>query len=251
MTLKEGGGGVNTPTGTECNIVIETNRQTDATPSVYYETDEEEFTRPGSAEPTFHQQVSAQAQTPSSGAPKCKNTAKRKVKSKACPGYNFSYLSMWWKRMDREGKKEEEERKSKEEEAKRRAQVKRWLGSRKEKLKEKRKLTNMKRLGQLSPGEGGDYIPDVQKSDQHPEDRILLGGRDCEASITGERGPGGVEGMGVVTDNVIYERSQPKSFQRQINEQHQEHGTDQNSAVSEVSMRASERESNSEDMSQH
>ena len=128
--------------------------------------------------------------------------------------------------------------------------MKRWLGSRKEKLKEKRKLTNMQRLGQLSPGEGGDYIPDVQKSDQHPEDRILLGGRDCEASITGERGPGGVEGMGVVTDNVIYERSQPKSFQRQINEQHQEHGTDQNSAVSEVSMRASERESNSEDMSQ-
>ena len=101
--------------------------------------------------------------------------------------------------MDREGKKEEEERKSKEEEAKRRAQVKRWLGSRKEKLKEKRKVTNKQRLRQLSLGEGGDYIPDVQKSDQHPEDRILLGGRDCEASITGERGPGGRGGKSCAT----------------------------------------------------
>ena len=32
------------PTGTECNIVLET-------PSAEYETDEEEFTRPGSMEP--------------------------------------------------------------------------------------------------------------------------------------------------------------------------------------------------------
>ena len=100
-----GGGGVYTPTGTECNIVLETDKQTDDTPSVYYETDEEEFTRPGSTEPTFHQKVSAKAQTPSSGAPKYRNTAKRKVKPKACPGYNLSYSSMWWKRMDHEGKR--------------------------------------------------------------------------------------------------------------------------------------------------
>ena len=151
--------------------------------------------------------------------------------------------------MDREGKREEEERKRKEEEAKRRAQVKRWLGSKKEKLKEKRKMTNMQRLGQPSPGEGGDYLPDVQKSEQHPKVRILLGGRDCEASITMERGPGGEGGMGVVTDsdNVIYERSQPKNFsifQRQISEHHQEHGTDHYSAVTGVSRRVIESESN-------
>ena len=97
------------------------------------------------------------------------------------PNTGSAELTRLWKRMDREGKREEEERKRKEEEAKRRAQVKRWLGSKKEKLKEKRKMTNMQRLGQPSPGEGGDYIPDVQKSDQHPEVRILLGGRDCEA----------------------------------------------------------------------
>ena len=157
--------------------------------------------------------------------------------------------------MDREGKKEEEERKMKEEEAKRRAQVKRWLGSKKEKLKEKRKMTNMQRLGQPSPGEGGDYLPDVQKSEQHPKVRTLLGGRDCEASITRERGPGGEGGMGVVTDsdNVIYERSQPNNssiFQQQISEHHQEHGTDHHSAVTGVSMRAVESESSMHILSQ-
>ena len=53
------------------------------------------------------------------------------------------------------------------------------------------------------------------------------------------------------SDNAIYERSQPKNFQQQIIEHHQEHGTDHQTAVTEVSMRARKSESNLQIMSQH
>ena len=126
--------------------------------------------------------------------------------------------------MDREGKREEEERKRKEEEAKRRAHVKRWLSTKKEKLKQKKSTTQ--RLGLMGPGEGGDIPLNILRLDQHPEIRNLLGGGDNEASNTGESSPGVMEGVETNADNTIYERSQPNSYQHVIHEQHQGHGTD-------------------------
>ena len=58
-----GGGGVHTLTGTECNIVC-------------YETDEEEFTRPGSVEPSEHQLFSTQAKISTYTTPRSKKTSK-------------------------------------------------------------------------------------------------------------------------------------------------------------------------------
>ena len=76
-----GGGGVHAPTGTKCNIVL-------VTPTVDYETDEEEFTRPRSRMQSFNQ-ISAQAQTPSMRASKCKNTAKQRLQPRVCSGYHL------------------------------------------------------------------------------------------------------------------------------------------------------------------
>ena len=154
---------------------------------------------------------------------------------------------MWWKRMDREGKREEEERKRKEEEAKRRAHVKRWLSTKKEKLKQK--TSTKQRLGSMGPGEGGDIPQNILKLDQHPETSILLGGG---ATDTGEQSPGFVEGVGEVTntDNTICERSQPSNYQHVIFEHHQEIGTDKTAAVNEVSLGASESESILQSISQ-
>ena len=138
--------------------------------------------------------------------------------------------------MDLEGKKEEEERRKKEEETKRRAKMKRWLGTRKEKLRERKTISNMQGLGLSSPGEGGIHHPDVLEFEQHPDDNSLLRGRECRTSFTRERGPGVEGGMGVVTetDDVIYERPQPKKTlisQHLIIEQHLKHGTDLEFAV--------------------
>ena len=62
--------------------------------------------------------------------------------------------------MDREGKKEEEERKRKEEEAKRRAHVKRWLSTKKEKLIQKK--STKQRLGPMGPGDISIYNQNFQ-----------------------------------------------------------------------------------------
>ena len=206
-----GGGGVHTLTGTECNIVC-------------YETDEEEFTRPGSVEPSEHQLFSAKALTLTTRTPGSKNPPKRILKVR--PGYNLAYLSMWWRRMDREGEREEKERKKKAEDTKRRAQVKRWLVSKKEKLKAS-KMNNSNRLGQNSPGEGGDSSSDVRSSTKHPPSVNLCGG----GAIFKWGMHTGVEvGREVVANSayVINERSQPKNVSNVIIEHHPVHGTDQN-----------------------
>ena len=65
--------------------------------------------------------------------------------------------------MDRESMKEEEDRRKKEEEARRRASIKKWLSSRKEKLKIERNNTNKQRLGPVSLGEGGDTLLHAQQ----------------------------------------------------------------------------------------
>ena len=240
-----------------CGLISQTispSQPSQSTSQEHYETDEDEFTGPGSTEHSYHQQVSAQAQLPAIGAPRYKNTAKQKmkVKTRACQGYNLGYLSMWWKRMDREGKREEEERKRKEEEAKRRAHVKRWLSTKKDIYILKKKMSTKQRLGPMGSGEGGDIPLNILRLEQHPETRILLGGGETEAIYTGEPSPGFVAGMGVVTnaDNIICERFQPINYKHAIFEQHQGHGTDKTSAVIEVSLGARESESNLQSMSQ-
>ena len=237
-----GGGGVNTLTGTECNIVL---MEDVLTPTLHYETDEEEFTRPGNVEQNFIHQVSAQAQLPATNTPK----QGRKARPRACQGYNLGYLSLWWKRMEREGKKEEEERKVKDEEAKRRAHVKRWLNTKKEKLKIKKK-SNTQGLGLGGPGGGGEVPLSIMRSGQHPLVRIPLRGGATDTSYTGKLDPGSMEGWGEMTnaDNVIHERSQPNNFQQATFEHH--HGTDRSTAVTNVSLGTDESESNLQSWSQ-
>ena len=128
--------------------------------------------------------------------------------------------------MDREGEREEKVRKKKAEDTKRRAQVKRWLVSKKEKLKAS-KMNNSNRLGQNSPGEGGDSSSDVRSSTKHPPSVNLCGG----GAIFKWGMHTGVEvGREVVANSayVINERSQPKNVSNVIIEHHPVHGTDQN-----------------------
>ena len=149
--------------------------------------------------------------------------------------------------MEREGKKEEEERKVKDEEAKRRAHVKRWLNTKKEKLKIKK--SNTQGLGLGGPGGGGEVPLSIMRSGQHPLVRIPLRGGATDTSYTGKLDPGSMEGWGEMTnaDNVIHERSQPNNFQQATFEHH--HGTDRSTAVT-VSLGTDESESNLQSWSQ-
>ena len=137
--------------------------------------------------------------------------------------------------MEREGKREEEERKKREEDAKRGARMKKWLRSRKEKLREERSMLDKQGLGPPGPGEGGVSNPDVEKFEECPVTNSLLRGGECFKRERGQR----VEGEGGVvteTDNVIHERSQPKInliLKQQNYEHHCIHGPDLESTVSE------------------
>ena len=97
-------GSMNTHTGTECNIV-----QSD---TVIYDTDEEEFTRPGvtdaipavcsfSAVYNVHKTV------------KRKCTAKRNTDTHSMS--HLSYFTLWWKRKEEERRKDAKRMKMKEE----------------------------------------------------------------------------------------------------------------------------------------
>ena len=141
--------------------------------------------------------------------------------------------------MEREGKREEEERKKREEEAKRRVKMKRWLGVKKNKLRE-REMTNKQGLGHTGPGEGGILHPDFEKFDKYPSIDSLHRGGDC---FERERGQGveGERGVVTVTDNVIHERSQPKKIcivQKQNFEHHHIQKQTWNQQLLGVSMRA-------------
>ena len=90
--------------------------------------------------------------------------------------------------MEREGKREEEERKKREEEAKRGARMKKWLRSRKGKLREKRSMSDKQGLGPPGPGEGGVSNPDVEKFEECPVTNSLLRGGGSASQGKGVRG---------------------------------------------------------------
>ena len=200
----EGEGGVNTPTGTECNIV-------------FYETDEEEFTRPEFTK----REGTVRHDDDDDG------TARQKIKPKKPKNtYNLGYLGMWWRRMAREAEKEELERKKKEGDVRRREKMKNWLKSKKDELRERK---YMKGLEQVSSSEDGPCSDDVTIPAKHQPTQCDVqdgGGR----IFTGDMGIVGEGGRGVVvktsSDNVIFERSQPIVFSKVTNEHHHDIGTD-------------------------
>ena len=149
---------MNTPTGTECNNVYQTDEEefNPTNEPTIYETDEEEFSETRSTELVTDHKVSVTAHIPATGAPKCRKTAKRKVvvparNRKKCQGYNLGYLNLWWNRMGHEAKREEEDRKRKEEEARRKEHVKKWLRSKKVKREENKKKVKSSREGGKEP----------------------------------------------------------------------------------------------------
>ena len=142
-------------------------------PAYQYETDEEEFM-------PVRQRAT-------------KSTQKKKPKHRAAAGYNLGYLSLWWKRMEREGLKEGMEKIRREEEA-RRTKIKRWLTTKKQDIRSKR-------------WEGG------PRDQQQQGNTSLFGG----VRTTGGNSHGPVVGEGVVQDeNIIFERSQPNLGSNQL-----------------------------------
>jgi hypothetical protein len=100
-------GSVTALTGTMCNMVKA--ESVSSVPSVSYETDEEEFLGEEDAKPAVSTTFSAlySVQVPQ----KRKNTAKRNVQP-----YHLAYFSLWWMRMEVEGRKDDRKRRKREEE---------------------------------------------------------------------------------------------------------------------------------------
>ena len=119
-----GGGGVNTLTGTVCNIVethpIEGETIMESrTPTTIYETDEDEFMESEDTIPAVEASTTALRQCLE--PEKTKKTAKRSLSAPRVfqGGYNLSYFNLWWSRMAVEGRREAKELRRLEEEAKR------------------------------------------------------------------------------------------------------------------------------------
>ena len=88
-------GSVTAQTGTECNIV--------QSHTVIYDTDEEEFTRPG-VEDVIPAVCSFSAVYNLQKTVKRKYTAKRKTDTHSMS--HLSYFTLWWRRMEVEGRKD-------------------------------------------------------------------------------------------------------------------------------------------------
>ena len=98
-------GSVTTHTGTLCNTVIPETK--------LYDTNEEEFSRPGDTDVipaicTFSTVYTAHK------TEKKKHTAKRNMTSNLMP--NLSYFNLWWRRMEVEARKDAKKYRKKEEE---------------------------------------------------------------------------------------------------------------------------------------
>ena len=154
---------------------------------VLYETDEEEFQRPAPVK-----------------------RAKRKT-------YNLGYLSLWWRRMERDAEKAELERKRRESDEARKVRMKKWLSQKQRLSREKESNQKRLELGQVCPSarEGGDSSCTVRIPAEHPENKnqnLLQGGGN--PTIMGEGGlgvEGGERGVMPNSDYVIYEWSQPSN----------------------------------------
>ena len=160
---------------------------------VLYETDEDEFmqpdktcVQPANGGPCHQYGV---------GAPQQKiNTRARGLTIQN--GYNLGYLGLWWRRMEREGYKDEETRMRKEEDDRRRVKIKSWLKTKKEKI---RSMKN----------EDGGHQDVVLEDRQHQStlSSILGEGRGIQQGVNNL----GVLGREGAVDNAICERSQPNN----------------------------------------
>jgi hypothetical protein len=160
---------------------------------VLYETDEDEFmqpdktcVQPANGGPCHQYGV---------GAPQQKiNTRARGLTIQN--GYNLGYLGLWWRRMEREGYKDEETRMRKEEDDRRKVKIKSWLKTKKEKI---RSMKN----------EDGGHQDVVLEDRQHQStlSSILGEGRGIQQGVNNL----GVLGREGAVDNAICERSQPNN----------------------------------------
>ena len=120
-----GGGGVNTLTGTMCNIVERSVYETEIQPT--YETDEEEFM----SDRSTAEETMSTALIPKKEPDETINTAKRKVSVQrssraSAQQYNLAYFNLWWGRMAVEGRKEAKVMKKREEEEARSRRKRKW-----------------------------------------------------------------------------------------------------------------------------
>ena len=200
----DGGGSVNTLTGTLCNNVetlpFEGETIMESRTEIMYETDEEEFMERVDTSPAVKAISTATRQFTVPG--KTKYTAKRILSTPrvarpvATANYNLAYFNLWWSRMAVEGRKEAKELRRLEEDAK--------------KAKLRRKFVKTKRLN--------DDVSQHQDAGASGNSRQFVsglfepnwrGGQTCEGGKA-EQGVGG--GEGVPPDDIyIYER--PQSLQ--------------------------------------
>ena len=153
------GGSVIAQTGTQCNIV--------KSKPVIYDTDEEEFLRPGdevikpAVSTTFTALYSMQRPE------KKKNTAKRKTAT-----YSLSYFTLWWMRMEVEGRKD----------AKR---LKRMVEEETKCQKRKRKLRNIPENEKSEPNELVSGTDDHHELHKCTESSFLLLGEGATNKSSG------------------------------------------------------------------
>ena len=186
-----GGGGVNTLTGTMCNIVERSVYETEIQPT--YETDEEEFM----SDRSTAEETMSTALIPKKEPDETINTAKRKVSVQrssraSAQQYNLAYFNLWWGRMAVEGRKEAKVMKKREEEEARSRRKRKWRTN---------GAQNMN--GQDNMKDGAEV--DSEQVESHQFVNIWRGGDLCNNRGKSGRGVGeGVE----LPSNKIHERSQ-------------------------------------------
>ena len=179
-----------------------------------YETDEEEFT--STNKPSILPGGSRLDTTPAvpaldRGPGKCRKTAKRKVLAKERCSYNLAYFNLWWRRMLREGEKDEKERAQRESMTRRKETVRKKILMRKEKRGKTALLSDV----------GGEPILSLNSKSLDDDDDITSKEnpvrtdiRYCTASVYQLGGE-------VLGEEVIYEQSQEHNDNRIIHAQHQ------------------------------
>ena len=198
----DGGGSVNTLTGTLCNNVetlpFEGETIMESRTEIMYETDEEEFMERVDTSPAVKAISTATRQFTVPG--KTKYTAKRILSTPrvsrpvATANYNLAYFNLWWSRMAVEGRKEAKELRRLEEDAK--------------KARLRRKYVKIKRLNDdVSQHQDAGASGDSRQFVNGMFEPNWRGGQTIERGKA-EQGVGGGEG---VPPDDIYER--PQSLQ--------------------------------------
>ena len=179
-----------------------------------YETDEEECSN--TANPSILPGGSRQDTTPAVPAldrepGKCRKAAKRKVSAKEKCSYNLAYFNLWWRRMLREGEKEEKERAQREGAVRRKETVKRRILMRKER---RNKTALMSEVDEENESNSQEYRSLEDDNTIGKENSVRANMPNYSASVSQLGGE-------VLGKKVIYERSQETNDDEIIHAQHQ------------------------------